>query len=334
MIPTMTTETNPLHWIPFFGNWNIEGQQLTFAGDKSSFALALANRVVKDGSISVDITIMQDEEAEESEGEDVQAPPADLTNQDAQTEPVKLESIGHIVLAWNPQARFFTSTGLGGQGAFCTAQSWSVAGGWFTFKWEGQARNIDTNHPYHVKATIVGQSLRVWVDEVEMLAHQFSGPITGLQVGVMAQGESRIRFENFVAESSKPVGFVAMAFEPAFEGLYRDVLRPVADTEGVNLLRADEIPGPGFIIQDIVRNLYDATVIVAEITPDPANPNVYFELGYAYAMGKPIILLAKRGHSLPFDVAGMRVIFYDDSIEGKGKVESEFRRHLRAILTR
>jgi nucleoside 2-deoxyribosyltransferase len=49
-----------------------------------------------------------------------------------------------------------------------------------------------------------------------------------------------------------------------------------------------------------------STVVVAEITP--VNANVFYELGYAHALGKQTILLAERGRTLPFDVSGYRCI--------------------------
>ena len=90
------------------------------------------------------------------------------------------------------------------------------------------------------------------------------------------------------------------------------------------------VAGPGLIIADIIREIASAQLVIADITP--TNPNVYFEVGYALALNKPTILLAKKGTPLPFDVAGFRVLFYEDSIGGKGKLEDGLRRHLSAIL--
>jgi hypothetical protein len=58
-------------------------------------------------------------------------------------------------------------------------------------------------------------------------------------------------------------------------------------------------------------------------------------VGYALALGKPIILLAQRRASdspLPFDLSAFRVLFYDDSIGGKPKLEAGLRQHLKQIL--
>ena len=74
---------------------------------------------------------------------------------------------------------------------------------------------------------------------------------------------------------------------------------------------------PGIILQDIIRSIVTSDVIVAEVTP--ANPNVFYELGYAHAIEKPTILLAEKptdsGRHLPFDISGFRVIFYDNTIK-------------------
>src|SRR5439155_13549870 len=93
---------------------------------------------------------------------------------------------------------------------------------------------------------------------------------------------------------------------------------------------ADEIAGPGVILQDIVNTLNRAAVVIAEITQP--NPNVFYEIGYSHALSKPTILLAERDLKLPFDVSGYRVIFYDNTIGGKQVVEDALRRHLTAII--
>ena len=71
-------------------------------------------------------------------------------------------------------------------------------------------------------------------------------------------------------------------------------------------------------------------MVIADITP--VNQNVFYELGYAHALGKPTILLAERGKEFPFDVRGYRVLMYDNTIAGKGQVMEGLQKHLKAIL--
>lgn len=93
-------------------------------------------------------------------------------------------------------------------------------------------------------------------------------------------------------------------------------MKPVCAEFGLNAVRADETYGPRVILADIVKQIDEAIVIVAEITP--GNPNVYYEVGYAHARGKPTILIADHEvEKLPFDISPFRTLFYENTIDGK-----------------
>ena len=121
-----------------------------------------------------------------------------------------------------------------------------------------------------------------------------------------------------------------MQFGTPFDDVYTQVIQAVCKEFDLEVVRADEIYGPGLIIRDIVQSINEAAVVVAEISPQ--NANVYFEVGYAYAWSKPMILLAEKNTKLPFDVSPFRTLFYENSIAGKARVEEGLRRHLSAIL--
>jgi hypothetical protein len=63
------------------------------------------------------------------------------------------------------------------------------------------------------------------------------------------------------------------------------------------------------IIPRILDGIRRAAFVVADVSE--ARPNVYFEIGLAYGMAKPIVLTAKAGTTLPFDLADMPVLFWD-----------------------
>ena len=119
-----------------------------------------------------------------------------------------------------------------------------------------------------------------------------------------------------------------MQFGEPYDDLYREVIQKEAEAAGFEVFRMDEKAGPGVILQDMQREIEQAGVVIAEKTPP--NPNVFYEVGYAHALGKPTILLAQRGVQLPFDIRSFRVVFYNDTI-GKAEVERNLTKHLAAI---
>ena len=121
-----------------------------------------------------------------------------------------------------------------------------------------------------------------------------------------------------------------MQFTEPYNSIYQEIIKPVCEEMKLSVYRADEVYKPGIILKDIIEGLLESEVIIADITP--ANPNVFYELGFSHALNKATILLAQRGSELPFDIRGYRVIFYDDTIKGKTEVEENLRCHLKNII--
>ena len=87
-----------------------------------------------------------------------------------------------------------------------------------------------------------------------------------------------------------------MQFSDPYQQLYTDVIQPACKEFGLRAYHVGDVPGPGVILHDIAQGLVEAEIVIAEITP--INQNVFYELGYAHALGKPTILaLLKRASS-------------------------------------
>jgi hypothetical protein len=116
--------------------------------------------------------------------------------------------------------------------------------------------------------------------------------------------------------------FVLMPFASEFD----DVWGAIKDTSSrLNLkcIRADTITLPGRITHQIMDAIRAATAIVADVTG--SNPNVMFELGYADALGKPIVVLNQRLTEAPFDLKDWRQIVYSlHSLERMQKTLAQF----------
>ncbi len=114
-------------------------------------------------------------------------------------------------------------------------------------------------------------------------------------------------------ESTSRLCFVMMPFKGRFDEIYRNLVAPVVVRQGLSPMRADEMAGPGFIVEQIRVAIQQARLCIADVTGN--NANVLYEIGLAQAMKKPLILLAERESTVPFDVAQERVIFYDEQLD-------------------
>jgi hypothetical protein len=106
--------------------------------------------------------------------------------------------------------------------------------------------------------------------------------------------------------------FVMMPFASPIGAYYASIYEPAILKAGLKAVRADdEIFGPGKIIDQVFRGISEAKVLVAELTTK--NPNVFYELGLAHALNKPVVLVSATANDNPFDIRHIRVIFYDTS---------------------
>jgi hypothetical protein len=109
--------------------------------------------------------------------------------------------------------------------------------------------------------------------------------------------------------------FVLMPFRTELNPLFDDVLKPVACELGLSCMRADLMPSTNAIIFDVWSGLCAAKIVIADCTG--RNPNVFYELGVAHTVGKPVVLLTQVVEDIPFDVLHIRYLKYDLTPEGK-----------------
>src|SRR5436190_5789449 len=111
--------------------------------------------------------------------------------------------------------------------------------------------------------------------------------------------------------------FVGMAFDVASDisDTYQ-AIKQVCAEKGLAAHRVDDQDDSGPIPVQILRAIEDAEFLIFDLSVE--RPNVYYELGYAHGAGnrsEEIVLVAKTGSKIHFDVAQLRIMFYDSAID-------------------
>lgn len=87
------------------------------------------------------------------------------------------------------------------------------------------------------------------------------------------------------------------------------IFREALQDDEWDVHRADEGEGPDSIGQHVIRKLWEADLVIADLTGH--NPNVFYELAIAHGWRKPVVHLIAKGETIPFDIVDQRTIFYD-----------------------
>jgi hypothetical protein len=107
--------------------------------------------------------------------------------------------------------------------------------------------------------------------------------------------------------------FVAMSFEKTLDDLFYYGVQPSVHAVGLLCERIDQKSFVGDILERIKDRIRTSRVLIADLSGN--NPNVFLEVGFAWGLGIPTVLLTRSVDDLPFDVRGQRCIVYD-SIRG------------------
>lgn len=128
--------------------------------------------------------------------------------------------------------------------------------------------------------------------------------------------------------------FVIQPFDGgAFDKRFDDVLEPAIGAAALRAYRVDRDPSVSVAIDAIESGIREAAVCLVEISTN--NPNVWFELGYALACRKPVVLVCTRDRSspFPFDVAHRHIIRYrTESPSDFTALASDITTRLKAVL--
>jgi hypothetical protein len=111
-------------------------------------------------------------------------------------------------------------------------------------------------------------------------------------------------------EIQKGYVFIAMPMagdKPEYEDVH-DTIKQVALDCGLHAERVDDVQSNERITDRLLESIRRAQYVVADLTD--SKPNVFYEAGYAYGIGKIPVYIARQGTKLEFDLKDYPTIFF------------------------
>jgi nucleoside 2-deoxyribosyltransferase len=130
-----------------------------------------------------------------------------------------------------------------------------------------------------------------------------------------------------------PIGSARSETRRQTDGLLQEAIRPVVGEEfGFEVKAAHELPEAGSITRQVIQRLLYAELVIADLTD--LNPNVMYELAVRHATGKPVIPIAEKGTSLPFDITTERTMFYENTMHGLSEIKTALSEAIESVMER
>jgi hypothetical protein len=116
----------------------------------------------------------------------------------------------------------------------------------------------------------------------------------------MRNSHKEVVFDNMLQEltEGRPFVFVIMPFKAKWL-IYEEINEIIENKIGLSCIRADDVNASGYDLLEKIHLLIErASLVVAEISLP--NPNFFYEVGYASAERKNILLLAEKSVYSPW----------------------------------
>ena len=110
------------------------------------------------------------------------------------------------------------------------------------------------------------------------------------------------------------------------------IIKPVLDKHpDFEVRRADHDPTPGMITSQMINDLLNAELVIADLAF--LNPNAFYEIGIRHMAVRPIIHLNPDKQKIPFDLSPYRTVQYSRlTVQDIDKAKAELGRMVEAVL--
>jgi nucleoside 2-deoxyribosyltransferase len=117
--------------------------------------------------------------------------------------------------------------------------------------------------------------------------------------------------------------FTIMSFKPEFIDVF-DSCQDACQSFGFEAERTDETASSEPILPRILTGIRSSAFVIADVSE--ISSNVFYEVGYAKGLGKEVILIAKKGTELPFDLKDLPTLFWQTQRDLKKGLEERIER--------
>jgi len=116
--------------------------------------------------------------------------------------------------------------------------------------------------------------------------------------------------------------FVMMPYSTDYNLVFSDIIKPVAEKFDLTVLRGEEAVSTESIIERIRTAIIQSRLCIADVSGQ--NPNVMYELGLAWDLKKPTVLLTKNKYDIPYEIESLRLVLYDMNELDKARTALEY----------
>jgi hypothetical protein len=126
-----------------------------------------------------------------------------------------------------------------------------------------------------------------------------------------------------------PIGEDGSDVRARSDRVFNYVIEPAARECGYKALRADKISTPGIITNQVIQEVINAPMVVADLTGH--NANAFYELAVRHMVKKSLVQMITKGEKIPFDLAASRVLYYEEpALETVERTRTELIDHIRS----